>query len=66
MLLFIIMAGLLGTSGDARAGDSSHYRDLFPDTWVGHDSLGRNMPTASVVGPLKKDQRRVVGIFYVT
>jgi hypothetical protein len=41
-------------------------RDLYPDTWVGRDALGRNMPTDSVVGPVKQDHRRVVGIFYIT
>jgi hypothetical protein len=41
-------------------------RDLFADTWVGHDALGRNVPTFSAVGPVKKDHRRVVGIFYIT
>lgn len=41
-------------------------RDIFSDTWVGTDALGRSMPVVSQVGPVKKDQRRVVGIFYVT
>lgn len=41
-------------------------RDLYADTWVGTDALGRTMPTFEVVGPVKKDQRRVVGIFYIT
>ncbi len=41
-------------------------RDIYPDTWVGTDALGRTMPTYKEVGPVKKDQRRVVGIFYVT
>jgi hypothetical protein len=43
-----------------------HIRDLYSDTWVGHDALGRNLPTSSVVGPVKKDHPRVVGIFYIT
>ena len=41
-------------------------RDLFSDTWVGHDALGRSLPTSSLVGPVKTDHRRVVGIFYIT
>ncbi len=41
-------------------------RDIYPDTWVGTDALGRRMPTVAEVGPVKKDQRRVVGIFYIT
>lgn len=48
------------------ATEKTDYRDLFADTWVGHDALGRNLPTASVVGQLKQDHRRVVGIFYIT
>lgn len=41
-------------------------RDIFPDTWVGTDALGRTMPTETEVGDVKRDQRRVVGIFYIT
>jgi hypothetical protein len=40
-------------------------RDLFADTWVATDALGRTMPEFAAVGPVKKDQRRVVGIFYI-
>lgn len=40
--------------------------DLFPDTWVGTDALGRAMPLIDSAGPVKDDQRRVVGIFYIT
>ena len=42
------------------------YRDLFPDTWVANDALGRKLPLQDAVGPLKRGQRRVVGMFYVT
>lgn len=41
-------------------------RDLFSDTWVGVDALGRMLPTNQEVGSLKHDHKRVVGIFYVT
>ncbi len=41
-------------------------RDIYPDTWVAADALGRSMPSYQQVGPVKKDQRRVVGIFYIT
>ena len=40
--------------------------DLYSDTWVATDALGRTMPGFDSVGPVKKDQRRVVGIFYIT
>ncbi|MFV0592154.1 MAG: hypothetical protein ACK5M7_12280 [Draconibacterium sp.] len=43
-----------------------YYRDIYPDTWVANDALGRQMPSFSDVGPVKDDQRRVVGIFYIT
>ena len=43
-----------------------HGRDLYSDTWSATDALGRTMPDISSVGPVRKDQRRVVGIFYVT
>lgn len=42
------------------------YRDLYSDTWVATDALGRTMPDYEAVGPVKRDQRRVVGIFYIT
>lgn len=44
----------------------SEYRDIYPDTWVATDGIGRTMPSYEEVGPLKNDQRRVVGIFYIT
>ena len=46
--------------------NDSYYRDIYPDTWVANDALGRQMPSFSEVGPVKNDQRRVVGIFYIT
>jgi hypothetical protein len=63
---FAILSSLLGTRRGACAEEAPYYRDLYPDTWVGHDALERNLPTISVVGPVKKDHRRVVGIFYIT
>lgn len=42
------------------------FRDLYVDTWVGTDALDRHLPTSVEVGPVKKDHRRIVGIFYVT
>jgi len=64
--LFAIGLGVLGAAKRMSAAGAPYYRDLFPDTWVGHDALGRNLPGYSVVGPVKKDHRRVVGIFYIT
>jgi hypothetical protein len=42
------------------------YRDLYSDTWVATDALGRNMPLINLAGPVKTDHKRVVGIFYIT
>ena len=48
-----------------RQQDQPAGRDLFADTWVATDALGRTMPTAADVGLPKGDHRRVVGIFYI-
>lgn len=65
VLLALLLFGVFHFSSGARAAEPG-YRDLFPDTWVATDALGRNMPTFPIVGPVKKDQQRVVGIFYIT
>ena len=41
-------------------------RDLYSDTWVATDAIGRTMPTNAETGDIKDDKRRVVGIFYIT
>ncbi len=48
------------------ASGDNYYRDIYPDTWVANDALGRSMPDFQKVGKVKADQRRVVGIFYIT
>ena len=58
-------------AGSAQQGISTssiqpEYRDLYSDTWVASDALGRTMPSYEEVGSVKNDQRRVVGIFYIT
>lgn len=40
--------------------------DIYSDTWVATDALGRDMPTNEEVGDVKTDKQRTVGIFYVT
>jgi len=49
-----------------RNEEDNYCRDLFADTWVATDGLGREMPDYEEVGAVKEDQRRVVGIFYIT
>ncbi len=46
--------------------NQNNYRDLYADTWVATDALGRNMPGIALAGAVKKDQRRVTGMFYIT
>ena len=41
-------------------------QDLWQDTWVATDALGRVMPTSDEVGNRKTDKERTVGIFYIT
>ncbi len=54
-------------TAEADASEEKYYRDLYSDTWVATDALGREMPSYEEVGAVKKDdQRRVVGIFYIT
>lgn len=62
VLSFTIMAIILSSA----FADESFYRDLFSDTWVATDALGRTMPDVAEAGPVKDGQRRVVGIFYIT
>lgn len=45
---------------------NSYYRDLYSDTWVASDALGRKMPTLDEAGSVKNDKKRVVSIFYIT
>lgn len=56
---------LLSAANAAHAKDPC-CRDLYSDTWVATDAIGRSMPDFAAVGPVKKDHRRVVGIFYIT
>lgn len=44
------------------AGASTIAKDLMADTWVATDGLGRKLPTAAEVGPLRTN--RQVAIFY--
>ncbi len=60
-LLFFVLAGF-----SANSQEEPYYRDIFPDTWVANDALGRTLPDFSDVGQVKSDKRRVVGMFYIT
>ncbi|MDX9749385.1 MAG: hypothetical protein RBT57_12885, partial [Paludibacter sp.] len=41
-------------------------RDLYSDTWVATDALGRKMPFHEDLPKVKPEKRRVVGMFYIT
>ncbi len=60
---FVIALALLCTVAYCAA---QGVRDIYSDTWVGTDALGRKMPGIADAGQVKNDQRRVVGIFYIT
>ena len=64
----LLAPGLLAAGNPAQqsAADTTGYRDIYPDTWVATDAVGRTMPSYEEVGAVKNDQRRIVGIFYIT
>lgn len=65
--LFIAFVVLLSKlHGYTQTTAENNYRDIYPDTWVATDGVGRTMPAFNAVGSVKHDQRRVVGIFYIT
>jgi hypothetical protein len=66
ILMYSINVHAQQKKSSAPNADGSYYRDLYTDTWVATDALGRKMPTSKEVGPVKKDHRRVVGMFYIT
>lgn len=59
------LALLMALSGAAIAQSFEDW-DIMADTWVATDAIGREMPLIDEVGPVKDDQERVVGIFYIT
>ncbi len=65
--LFLTLLFTLATAQAAQSQTTGndYYQDIYPDTWVATDAVGRTMPTADEE-PLKSDKNRTVGIFYVT
>ena len=57
--------GVLHTNESVQQETDSNW-DLYSDTWVATDALGRTMPGIEKVGPVKDDKKRTVGIFYIT
>lgn len=60
IFLALFMHFSVGTG--ASNGESPPRQDLFSDTWVATDGLGRSLPTHNQVGGPRND--RSVGIFY--
>ena len=63
--LTVLILGLLTLSGQAQT-NATDYEDLFPDTWVATDGVGRVAPTSADVPQKTDGKRRTVGVFYVT
>ncbi len=51
---------------NAAFSDEPSYRDIHPDTRVEINAIDRTVPLLTEVGPVKKDKRRVIEIFYIT
>ena len=65
LFLFVATLSFASTQTDTTS-DNNYYRDILSDTWVANDAIGRKMPSFEEVGPVKKDQRRIASIFYIT
>jgi hypothetical protein len=71
LIAFILLNIFLSANAQNKVGrhpaadSAGKYRDIYPDTWVATDGVGRTMPDR-VFAPLKNDHKRVVGMFYVT
>lgn len=66
IILTILLASQLCCYAQKRGKGEIIQRDLYSDTWVATDAIGRTMPTNAETGDVKNDKRRVVGIFYIT
>ncbi len=64
-LLSLLLCCGMALTATAQVEKEDYYQDIFPDTWVATDDVGRTMPTAADA-PLKEDKNRTVGIFYIT
>ncbi|MBI1177205.1 hypothetical protein GC207_07170 [bacterium] len=62
--IFYVLNSLLIANefGSQKATAAEPLRDLFTDTWVATDALGRSLPLADEVGPPRSDRK--VGMFY--
>lgn len=63
IFMLLTLNGAASVCASATATDT--IKDIFADTWVATDALGRTMPTASN-NPVRTDKQRTAGIFYIT
>jgi hypothetical protein len=63
-VLFVLALLSPAAAAQTFAGKPYTDGDRYADTWVATDALGRSLPDAAEVGPVRKD--RWVGIFYWT
>jgi len=63
---YLIKPDWSGSQVPDTANTPGIYRDLYSDTWVASDALGRKMPGLEDAGPVKTGKKRVVSIFYIT
>ncbi len=61
---FLVLGLVYGMMVQAQQAEQ-YYEDLYSDTWVATDGVGRFTPTGDEVA-LKTDKSRTVGIFYIT
>lgn len=62
--LYMVIAIVSGLGHLSYVSAQEPTRDLYSDTWVATDALGRMLPSAEQCGPLRAD--KTVGIFYWT
>ncbi len=65
LFLTLLFASAAVQTARPQTVENDYYQDIYPDTWVATDAVGRTMPTAEE-SSLKSDKSRTVGIFYVT
>ena len=53
-LFMLLFAASVFSAAEAQVQKENYYRDIYPDTWVATDDVGRVMPTSDDA-PLKSD-----------
>jgi hypothetical protein len=62
LLIFSLMQVASSRDQSLHENNRKYVRDIFSDTWVAEDNLGRVLPTFEQVGPPRKD--KFIGILY--